>query len=252
MKSYLETLFSLRGKVALVTGASRGIGAALVHALTGAGAYTVGLGRSDVPSNPFPNGADYRQCNILDVNLFDSVCTSMVEAHGRFDVLINAAGITLPKSQGADAIEGFKQTLATNLVAAHHCCQSAAGHMKKSGGGSIVNITSIGSVLGFPDHPAYVASKGGLRLLTKALAIDFAADRIRVNNIAPGYIQTDMTKSSFEDPTRHIERLQHMTIRRWGVPEDLAGAAIFLASDASSYVTGIDLYVDGGWTAKGL
>lgn len=252
MSDYLQRLFSLRGKVALVTGASRGIGAALVHALTGAGAYTVGLGRSGVPSSRFPDGADYRQCNILDANLFESVCASMVEAKGRLDILVNAAGITLPKSQDPDAIDDFNRTLATNLVAAHHCCQVAAGHMKRTGGGSIVNITSIGSVLGFPDNPAYVASKGGLRSLTKALAMDFAADGIRVNNLAPGYVRTEMTDASFEDPARHAERLQHMIIKRWGIPEDLAGAAIFLASDASAYVTGIDLFVDGGWTAKGL
>jgi gluconate 5-dehydrogenase len=124
--------------------------------------------------------------------------------------------------------------------------------MQLNGGGSIINVTSIGSVLGFPDNPAYVASKGGLRLLTKALAMDLASYSIRVNNLAPGYIRTDMTKSSFEDPVRYAERLQGMIIKRWGNPEDLAGAAIFLASDASAYITGIDLFVDGGWTAKGL
>jgi len=252
VSDYLQRLFDLRGKVALVTGASRGIGAALVHALTGAGAYVVGLGRSNSPSGRFPDGAEYRQCNILDAGLFESVCASVVEDKSRLDILVNAAGITLPKSQGAEAIDGFNRTLATNLEAAHRCCQVAAVYMKRTGGGSIVNITSIGSVLGFPDNPAYVASKGGLRLLTKALAMDFAADRIRVNNLAPGYIRTEMTEASFEDPVRHAERLQHMIIKRWGMPEDLAGAAVFLASEASAYVTGIDLFVDGGWTAKGL
>jgi NAD(P)-dependent dehydrogenase (short-subunit alcohol dehydrogenase family) len=252
VNDYLERLFSLQGRVALVTGASRGIGAALVQALAGAGAYTVGLGRSDTPASPFPEGADYRQCNILDAGSFESACASIVKAKGRLDILVNTAGITLPASQGAEAIEVFNQTLATNLVAAHRCCQVAAERMKGTGGGSIINITSIGSVLGFPDNPAYVASKGGLRLLTKALAMDFAADRIRVNNLAPGYVRTEMTEASFADPVRHAERLQHMMIKRWGNPQDLAGAAIFLASDASTYVTGIDLFVDGGWTAKGL
>lgn len=252
MNNYLERLFSLNGKVALVTGASRGIGAALVQALAGAGAYTVGLGRSDAPTRPFPEGADYRQCNILDAGPFESVCLSVVKAKGRLDILVNAAGITLPARQGAEAIDGFNQTLATNLVAAHRCCQIAAEHMKRTGGGSIINITSIGSALGFPENPAYVASKGGLRMLTKALAMDFAADHVRVNNLAPGYIRTEMTEASHADPIRNAERLQHMMIKRWGNPEDLAGAAIFLASDASTYITGIDLFVDGGWTAKGL
>lgn len=252
MSDYLETLFSLRGKVALVAGASRGIGAALAHALSAAGAYTVGLGRSNEPSSGFSASAEYRQCDILDANQFASICASVFEINGRLDVLVNAAGITLPKSEGADVLQDFGSTIATNLVAVHHCCQAAAGYMKRNGGGSIINVTSIGSVLGFPGNPAYVASKGGLRMLTKALAIDLAPDHIRVNNLAPGYIRTDMTEASFQNPARHSERLQHMMIKRWGMPEDLAGAAIFLASDASAYVTGADLFVDGGWTAKGL
>lgn len=252
MSNFLEMLFSLRGKVALVTGASRGIGAALAHALAAAGAHTIGLGRSNLPSGTFPPDAEYRECDIRDFESFTSVCSDVFERHHRFDVLINAAGITLPNNEGTDSLLDFEQTITTNLVAVHHCCQAAAEYMKKTGGGSIINVTSIGSVLGFPGNPGYVASKGGLRMLTKALAMDLASERIRVNNLAPGYIRTDMTEASFQNPTRHLERQQHMMIKRWGVPEDLAGAAIFLASDASAYVTGSDLFVDGGWTAKGL
>ena len=252
MSDYLAKLFSLSGKVALVTGASRGIGAAVASALTAAGAHTVALGRSEAPSRALPAGAEYRQCDILDTDHFALVCASVFELNGRLDVLINAAGITLPTSEGVDGLMDFERTMSTNLAAVYHCCRSAASYMQKTGGGSIVNVTSIGSVLGFPGNPAYVASKGGLRMLTKALAMDLAPYHIRVNNLAPGYIRTDMTEASFQDPTRHSERLQHMMIKRWGVPEDLAGAAIFLASDASAYVTGTDLFVDGGWTAKGL
>lgn len=252
MSAYLERLFSLSGKVALITGASRGIGAALVHALTAAGAHTVGLGRSAEPNTKFPDNAEYRQCDILDGECFSSVCANIFETHGCLDVMINAAGITLPKSEGSDARHDFERTVATNLVAVHHCCEVAADIMKRGKGGSIINLTSIGSVLGFPGNPGYVASKGGLRLLTKALAMDLAPRHIRVNNLAPGYIRTDMTEASFQNTSRNSERLDHMMIKRWGAPEDLAGAAIFLASDASAYVTGTDLFVDGGWTAKGL
>jgi gluconate 5-dehydrogenase len=124
--------------------------------------------------------------------------------------------------------------------------------MERSGGGSIINVTSIGAVQGFPGNPGYVASKGGLRLLTKALALDLADKNIRVNNLAPGYIHTAMTDKSFNDPQRHQERLARMMLKRWGKPDDLIGAAIFLASEASAYVTGQDIFVDGGWTAKGL
>jgi NAD(P)-dependent dehydrogenase (short-subunit alcohol dehydrogenase family) len=252
MNAYLETLFSLHGKVALVTGASRGIGAALAEALAAAGADTVGLGRSEQPDNVCPAGLEYRRCDVVDADAFSRLCADVFARKGRLDVLINAAGISLPKAEGEAALRDFERTVATNLTAVHHCCKSAAAYMKRSGGGSIVNITSIGSTLGFPGNPAYVASKGGLRMLTRALALDLAPDLIRVNNLAPGYIRTDMTEASFQDPGRHAERLQRMMIQRWGDPQDLAGAAIFLASRASSYVTGTDVFVDGSWTAKGL
>jgi gluconate 5-dehydrogenase len=107
-------------------------------------------------------------------------------------------------------------------------------------------------VLGFPENPGYIASKGGVMALTKSLAIDLSPKNIRVNNIVPGYIKTDMTKKSFKDIELYNERLSRMIIKRWGNVEDIAGAAIFLASNASSYMTGIDIVIDGGWTAKGI
>ena len=112
---------------------------------------------------------------------------------------------------------------------------------------SLVSVRTWASL-----NPGYVASKGGLRLLTKALATDLAVDNIRVNNLAPGYIKTEMTKASFGDSVLNEERRQRTLLGRWGEVSDLCGAAIFLASDASSYVTGADLFIDGGWTAKGL
>ena len=168
-----------------------------------------------------------------------------------FGSLVNAAGVTAPAEPG-DAITNFRHTLETNLVAIYACCVEVLPFMRLSGGGSIINITSIGSTLGFPGNPSYGASKGGLRVLTKALANDLGADNIRVNNLAPGYIRTDMTRLSFEDEHMNQARRQRMLLDRWGEINDLCGAAIFLASDASSYVTGTDLFVDGGWTAKGL
>src|ERR1035438_6317835 len=140
MSDFLETLFSLRGKVALVTGASRGIGAAIAHALSAAGAHTVGLGRSPQPTGEFSANAEYRQCDILDSHQFSSVCASVFETNGRLDILVNAAGITLPKSEGDDALQNFGNTIATNLVSVHHCCQIAANYMKRNDGGSIVKV----------------------------------------------------------------------------------------------------------------
>ena len=252
MDDYLHSLFSLKGKVALVTGASRGIGAVVADALAGAGAYTVGIGRSAAPRTPFTRGAVYRQCDVLSTDAFKATCTHLVDTKGRLDILVNSAAITVPKAPGDDPDEVFDRTIALNLVAVHRCCQVAAVHMKRNGGGSILNFISLAGVFGFPDNPGYGAAKGGLRVLTKALALDFGADGIRVNNIVPGYIRTDMTAGSYNDPVRKADRLRRMILKRWGEPEDFSAAAIFLASDASSYVTGTDLFIDGGWAAKGL
>ena len=130
--------------------------------------------------------------------------------------------------------------------------RAVAGRMKAQRSGSIINITSLSAELAFPDNPAYVAFKGGLKQLGKALALDLAPFGIRVNNLGPGYIHTEMTRKSFEDPPRHEERAARSALNRWGEPEDLQGPAIFLASPASAFVTGQDLYVDGGWMIKGL
>lgn len=248
MNPYLEQLFSLDGRVALVSGASRGIGAGLAQALARAGAETVGFARSAATEAA---GFEYRQCDVRSAEAFSKLCEELFQRCGRLNILVNAAGVSIP-SQGAQQAHEFEETLASNLTAAYSCCRVAAPYMKRSGGGTIINVTSIGSELGFPGNPGYVAAKGGLRLMTKALAIDLAADKIRVNNLAPGYIRTAMTDASFRDPARNRERADRTMLGRWGTADDLAGAAVFLASDASAYVTGIDLFVDGGWTAKGL
>jgi gluconate 5-dehydrogenase len=234
--------FSLAGKTALVTGASRGIGAALADALAGAGAMVTGLARAASPAVPFLNQVRYESRDITAG--IDDICAAAAAATGRLDILVNAAGITAPGATN------FGDTLRTNLIAAHACCESGRRHMGQ--GGSIINVTSIASVLGMPGNPAYGAAKGGLRMLTKSLAVDYGRHGIRVNALAPGYIHTAMTDASYRDAARHESRRAHTCLGRWGTVEDLAGAAIFLASDAAAYVTGIDLFVDGGWTAQGL
>ena len=124
--------------------------------------------------------------------------------------------------------------------------------MKEKRSGSIINITSLGAELGFPGNPSYVASKGGLKQLGKAMAVDLAQYNIRVNNVCPGYFKTDMTRKSYNDPHLREARNKRIMLGRWGNPSDLVGPCIFLASEAASYITGIDLLVDGGWVAKGL
>jgi NAD(P)-dependent dehydrogenase (short-subunit alcohol dehydrogenase family) len=246
----VEKLFSLKGRVALVSGASRGIGAAIANGLAGAGATVVGCGRS---ANAAENaGFAYRPCDVTDTAGFRALCDGIVREHGRIDIYVHAAGITLPDAGPAAREENFDRTIEVNLSAAYRSSLAVAEAMQRQGRGSIVHVTSIGSVLGFPGNPAYVASKGGLRMLTKALALDLGPKNIRVNSLVPGYVRTAMTEKSYQDPERRRQRTERTMLGRWGEPGDLVGAAIFLASDASAYVTGQDLFVDGGWTAKGL
>jgi len=249
VSSYLDSLFSLNGKTAIVTGGSRGIGAGIVKAFVAAGATVLGVARSKHPEDS-SLAPHYSQCDITDDGAFEAFCEAMSSRTGCLDILVNAAGITMPVSECHDKYSAFSNTVGVNLVAAYRCADVAARFMRE--GGSIINVTSIGSLQGFPGNPGYVASKGGLRLLTKALAMDFAEKGIRVNSLVPGYTITNMTKRSYSDLTLHQERLSRMILKRWGQVEDIAGVAVFLASNASAYMTGTDVIVDGGWTAKGL
>jgi gluconate 5-dehydrogenase len=242
----INQLFSLEGRLAVVTGASRGIGRGLAEALASAGAKVIGLARS--PSPQFDGDITYQQLDLTgDVS---AVGANIHACHGNIDILVNAAGVSLAPSAQMPELARFDQTLNVNLRAAYAMSLSVAPYMPT--GGSIINVTSIGGQIGFPDNPGYVASKGGLRQLTRALAVDLGERGIRVNALAPGYIHTDMTTASHADPERHARRARHTCLGRWGQVDELAGAAIFLASPASGYMTGQDLVIDGGWTAKGL
>ena len=249
MSDYLESIFSLRNKTALITGGSRGIGAGIVSAFLDAGANVVCLSRSDPMVQGQPNFS-YYQCDVSDSERFKSVCKLIDSRYNGVDILVNAAGISLPTGGSDTEFERFNKTLSVNLIATYQCCEIVSKFMRKNS--SIVNIASIGSVLGFPENPGYIASKGGVMALTKSLAMDLSRKSIRVNNIVPGYIKTDMTEKSFKDTELYNERLNRMIIKRWGSVEDIAGAAIFLASNSSSYMTGTDIVIDGGWTAKGI
>jgi NAD(P)-dependent dehydrogenase (short-subunit alcohol dehydrogenase family) len=238
-------VFSLQGKTAVVTGASRGIGAAIAAGFAVAGAKVFGLSRSGTA----PNGVTAIACDLAD-DAAISRAFDQIAKDGRLDILVNAAGISLP-ANSASELKRFRETVATDLTGVYAAILAAHPLMKKAGG-SIINITSINSVRGFPGNPGYVAAKAGLSGLTRALANDFAPDGIRVNALAPGYVATEMTAKSFADPALHEDRRRHTMLGRWGHPDDMVGAAIFLASSASAYVTGQELFVDGGWTTKGL
>ena len=247
MTETLADLFSLKGKVAVVTGASRGIGHALAEGLSAAGALTVGVSRSASPPS-FTHPVAYCPADVRSDA--EAIVRFAVDRFGTLDILVNAAGITLAQTDADQALQNFDETIAVNLRAPLALALAAAKVMKP--GGTIINLTSIGAHLGFPGNPGYVASKGGLRSLTQALAVDLGPRGIRVNALAPGYIHTDMTAGSYADPEKHEARRRHTCLGRWGEPEDLVGGCVFLASDASRYMTGQSLVIDGGWTAKGL
>jgi len=250
-------LFSLTGKVALITGVSRGIGLALIRGFGEAGAMVYGTVRS--PESQAQVGRELQigaerlfLGDLTDLSFQEDMVRRLIKTHHKIDILVNNAGVTRGNPSEDYSLTDWNLTLDTNLNAVFHLCKLVGKEMIKRKKGAIINVTSIGSMLGFPENPAYAASKGGLRMLTKALARDWARYGIRVNNLCPGYIKTDMTAKSYHDPIKLAERLNRMMIGRFGEPEDLIGPAIFLASDASGYVTGIDLVVDGGWTAHGL
>ena len=240
--------FSLAGRVAVVTGASRGIGAAIAAGLARAGAQVFGLSRSA----PKAGAVVQIACDLADRPQVTAAFERIGREAARVDILVNAAALSLPPSApDRDAeVARFEETLAIDLVAPFACILAARPLMGK--GASIINITSINSVMGFPGNPGYVAAKAGLAGLTRALAVDLAADGIRVNAIAPGYVRTAMTEAGHADPVRFEERRRQTVLGRWGAPEDIVGAAIYLASRASAYVTGQELFVDGGWTVNGL
>ena len=242
-------LFSLAGKTILVAGASKGIGFAIAEAMTLASANVVGCGRSESVSSPL---FKYEPCDIQNRIQFTNLVDACITQHGSIDAYFHVAGVTKPSIDAFQDPALFEVTLQNNLISAYACCIEVGKKMAHQLQGSIVTVTSIGSMLAFPDNPGYVASKGGLRMMTKALALDLGKYNIRANSLVPGYIHTEMTDASYNNPVMSAERTSRTMLNRWGQPSDLAGAAIFLASNASSYVTGTDLVVDGGWIAKGL
>jgi NAD(P)-dependent dehydrogenase (short-subunit alcohol dehydrogenase family) len=244
------SLFSLTGKTILVAGASRGIGQAIAQGLARAGAQVIGFGRS--AAGQHSSEFCYQYCDMQQRDQFGHLVAQMVQTHGSVDAYFHVAGITVPSQDGQQDIASFEQTLSVNLSSAYACCATVGRQMQSQQRGSIITVTSIGSMLGFPNNPAYVASKGGLRMMSKAMALDLGKFNVRVNSLVPGYIHTDMTAASYSDPGKSKERAERTMLGRWGQVGDLVGAAIFLAADASKYVTGTDLVVDGGWTAKGL
>ena len=257
--SYLDDLFSLKGRVAVVTGGSRGIGKGIATGLLGAGAQCVITGVNEQRLNDTVSqfqadglAAEGFACELSDPGQIESLVAHVKEKYGRVDVLVNNAGMTKGHELESYPDELWNTTIAVNLKAPFLLAKAFAPLMKAQKSGSIINVTSVNAEQGFPDNPAYLASKGGLRQLTKSLARDLGPFGVRVNTIGPGYFHTDMNSVSWNDPQLRAFRAERSMLGRWGEPEDMAGLAILLASDASGFITGQDHYIDGGWLAKGM
>jgi 2-deoxy-D-gluconate 3-dehydrogenase len=248
--------FRLTGKNALVTGSSRGMGAAIAVALAQAGANVALHASQSVPAEVIQRVAETGVRHVAlaaDLSHPDSAPELMDQAIaglGSIDILINNAGTTRRAPAVDYTIADWNDVISTNLSSVFRLCQCAARPMLERGSGKIINIASLLSFQGGITVPAYAAAKGGVSQLTKALANEWASRGVQVNAIAPGYMATDLTEALQNDPTRSRQILERIPAGRWGSPEDVAGAAVFLASPASGYISGHVLVVDGGWLAR--
>ena len=247
-------LFDLEGKAALVTGGNGGIGLGMARGLAAAGARVAIAGRDRAKN---ASAAKALSGIALEADLRDErSCRSLVEEAaqklGRLDILVNNAGTNIRKRPEEYSLEEWKLVMDTNLTSAFVASQAAYPHLKRAGGGKIVNIGSMMSIFGASFVAPYGASKGGIVQLTRALACAWAKDNVQVNAVLPGWIDTALTQRARKDIAGlHENVLRRTPAGRWGVPEDLSGIAVFLCSKASDFVTGSAIPVDGGYSVQG-
>jgi 2-deoxy-D-gluconate 3-dehydrogenase len=246
----------LKGKIALVTGSSRGLGAGIAVALAEAGANVAVHGSREVPD------ATQQRLAALGTDHFAvvgdvseaAVCARLIEEvvqhFGTIDILVNNAGTIRRAPAVEHSDEDWQTVIDTNLSSVFRLTKHAGKHMLAQGSGKVINIASMLTFQGGVFVPSYAAAKGGVGQLTKAFANEWAAEGINVNAIAPGYMATDNTEALRANPERSRQIMERIPAGRWGCPEDLAGAAVFLSSSASDYMHGHILAVDGGWLSR--
>lgn len=250
------SLFQLDGKVAAVTGSTRGIGRSIAIGLAEAGADVALLQRSAENTatrdeiRHMGRRCEIVLCELADAEQVKQAIPAVVKQFERIDILVNNAGIQRRSPATEFSEVDWDDVLQVNLKAIWLLCQAAGREMLAQGGGKIINIASLMSFQGGMFIPAYAAAKGGVSQLTKALSNEWAKHNVNVNAIAPGYIATEINTSLWEDETRNREILARIPAGRWGSADDLKGAAIYLASSASNYVSGTVLTVDGGWMGR--
>ena len=250
-------LFDLSGQVAIITGGNGGIGLGMAKGMAAAGATIVVAGRDAAKNSAavkeLEAAGGKAQAIPVDVLKEDS-CRALIDqtmkAHGRLDILVNNAGMSIRKQPEQYTLAEWHTVLDSNLTSAFLCSHAAYPAMKQGGHGKIINIGSMMSIFGAPFATAYAASKGGMVQMTKSLATAWAKDKIQVNAILPGWIDTALTKRAREQVEGlHDSVLKRTPAARWGVPDDFAGIAVFLAAPASDFVTGAAIAVDGGYSS---
>ncbi len=249
-----DELFSLRGRVAVVTGASSGIGEHFARVLADAGAKVVVSARREAKiaalADSIGDDAAHFACDVTDADQVEDLMGFAVHRFGSLEVVVNNAGVADPRPALEEPVERFREVVETNLVSVFSACQAAGRRMVESGYGSIVNVASVLGLVGSGKIPqaSYTASKAGVVNLTRELALQWASHGVRVNAIATGWFPTEMTSVMFEEG-RGLAFIERNTpMRRGGRLEELSGALLLLASDASSFITGQTIVVDGGWT----
>jgi 2-deoxy-D-gluconate 3-dehydrogenase len=248
--------FKLSGKVAIVTGSSTGLGEGMAYGLAEAGADIVGVYNNDLPENQKKIEALGRrflgiQADLSNISLVADIVGKTVEAFGRLDILVNNAGIIIRNKSVDFTEEQWDDVVNINLKTLFFLSQAAARQfISQKSYGKIINIASLLSFQGGILVPSYTASKSGVMGLTRLLGAEWAPHNINVNAIAPGYMATRNTQALQDEPVRNKQILERIPAGRWGRPDDMKGAVLFLASEASNYINGYTIAVDGGWLAR--